>query len=174
MPLEESQAARKERLYCWVTHRDGAITIASLPPHTSTGSWIVERLNNQTPDTENYWVGLHPGFSFKCLMCQTTEKSPRQGSPPSAWKGGATKKDWPERPSDWQLQEARKRLWWGHNTCSQKESMFLHTCHCQGARKSSSYETFAQLLLGQICSRQKCLASMDTGCFSNILLFATL
>ena len=53
--------------------RDGAITRASSSPHTSIGSWTIERLAHQTPDTLNYRAGPHPGCSFKWLICQTTE-----------------------------------------------------------------------------------------------------
>jgi len=42
-------------------------------------------------------------------MCRTTDKNPRQGIPLSAWIGGATEKDWPKRPSDYQLIEAGKK-----------------------------------------------------------------
>jgi len=44
-------------------------------------------------DTLNYRVRPHPGCPFKCLMCGTTEKDPRQGIPLSAWMGGATEKE---------------------------------------------------------------------------------
>ena len=37
--------------------RGGAITIASLSPHTSIGRWTAERLAHQTPGTLNYRVG---------------------------------------------------------------------------------------------------------------------
>ena len=51
----------------------GAITIDSLSPQTSFGSWTVERLAHQMPDTLNYRVGPHPGCPFKCLIHQSTE-----------------------------------------------------------------------------------------------------
>ena len=51
----------------------GAIPIAFLPQHTSISSWTTERLAHQTPDVLNYRVGPHPGYSFKCLACQSTE-----------------------------------------------------------------------------------------------------
>ena len=107
----------------------GAITIASLSPHTaSRGSWTIERLAHQTPDTLNYRVGPHPGCPFKCLTgrsivgpqpgnpstCLTlwkTEKGPRQGSPLSASTGTAREKDWPKRPSDPHYKRLEKRLW---------------------------------------------------------------
>ena len=104
----------------------GAITIASFSPQASISSWTIERLAHHMPDALNYRVGPHPGCPLNCLtrwsivgpqpegpsMClthQTTEKDPRQGSPLSAWMGKATGKDWPKRPSDHQLQEARKK-----------------------------------------------------------------
>ena len=62
----------------------GAITIASVSPHACSGSWIIERLAHQMPDTLNYRVGPHPGCPFKCLACPSTEKDSRQGSPLSA------------------------------------------------------------------------------------------
>ena len=119
MPVEESRAATKARLYCWV--RGGAITIASLSLYTSINSWIIESLAHQTPDAQNYRVG-HPGCSFKWLMCQTQSRTPawapiyvpdilnnREGPQASAWTGRAPEKDWPKRPSDHQLQEAWKK-----------------------------------------------------------------
>ena len=53
----------------------GAITIASLSPHTSTAlaAEQLDRLAHQTPDALNYRVGPHPGCPFKCLMHQTME-----------------------------------------------------------------------------------------------------
>ena len=54
------------------------------------------QLNNreagQMPDTGNYREGPHPGRPFKCLLHRSTEKDPRQGSPLSAWMGGATER----------------------------------------------------------------------------------
>ena len=46
----------------------GAITIASLSPQASMGSWTIERLAHQMPDTLNYRVEPHPGCPFKCLI----------------------------------------------------------------------------------------------------------
>ena len=37
----------------------------------------------QVTDVQNYRVGPQPGGPFMCLMHQTTNKHPRQGSPPS-------------------------------------------------------------------------------------------
>ena len=60
--------------------RGGAITIASLSPHISMGSWTIERLAHQTPDGLNYRAGPHPGCSFKGLKCQSTV-GPQPGGP---------------------------------------------------------------------------------------------
>ena len=92
-----------------------------LSPHTSIGSWTVERLAHQTlmHSTTEQDPARCP---FKCLMCWPAEWDPSRGggalyvsdtpnsreeaqagSPLSAWMGGATEKDWPKRPSDRQL-----------------------------------------------------------------------
>ena len=44
-----------------------------------------------------------------CLVGRTTEKEPRKEALLSVWTGRAAEKDWPKRPSDCQLQEARKK-----------------------------------------------------------------
>ena len=90
-------------------------------PQASTSSWTIQRLIHQTPAALNYRVGPHSGFPFKglmhrsteqdpsqgglsmCLKHQTIEMNPSQGSPLSTWAGRATEKDWPKRPSDYQL-----------------------------------------------------------------------
>ena len=110
MPVEESQAAMEARRYSWVTRRGGAITIASFSPHTSIGSWTIERLTHQRAwcaDLQSRTPAR--GAPSMCLTRGTTEKDPRQGNPPSAWVGGATERDWPKRPSDRQLQEVWKK-----------------------------------------------------------------
>jgi len=61
MSVEESQATMEARRYCRVTCRGGAITIASLSPHASIGSWTIERLAHQMPDTLTYRAGPHSG-----------------------------------------------------------------------------------------------------------------
>ena len=90
----------------------GAITIASIPPHQH---W---QLNNRETGPSNAWyTDLYcrtpGGGPSMCLMHWTTEKDPRQGSPLSAWMGGAMEKNWPKRPSDGQLQEAWKKTLMG-------------------------------------------------------------
>ena len=129
VPVEEIQAAMEARPYCWVMPRGmNHHHSLSLP----TGQhW---QLNNREAGPSsawhmNDWVEPHLGRPFKCLtrcstdkdpsqggssaylMPRATEKDPRQGSPLSAWMGAAMEKDWPERPSDRQLQEAQNRLW---------------------------------------------------------------
>jgi len=107
--MEESQAAMEASDTAEPCIGGGTITIPSLPPHACIGSWTTERLAHQMPDTLNYRAGPNPGYPFKCLLLQSTEKDPRQGSPLSAWTGGTTEKYWPKRTSDCQLQEARKK-----------------------------------------------------------------
>ena len=83
------------------------ITIASLPPHVSLGSWKIERLAHPWPD---HWTTEWDPTKGASLSdwCTKLEKDPRQGSTLSAWMAGATEKDWPKRP-DRQLQEAWKK-----------------------------------------------------------------
>ena len=70
----------------------GAITMTLLPHMSTSGSWTIERLGHQAHDVRNNRVGLHAGCPFTCLMCWTTEKDPRQGSPLSAWTSRTIKK----------------------------------------------------------------------------------
>ena len=63
-----------------------AVTLASLSPHASTGSWTIERLACQTPEALNYRVGPHPEGPFKCLMCWTTE-GPQAREPSMCMQG---------------------------------------------------------------------------------------
>ena len=45
-----------------------------IEPHkTLIGSWTIERLAHQMPDTLNYRAGPHPGCPFKLLVHQSTE-----------------------------------------------------------------------------------------------------
>ena len=110
MPVKESQAATEARQYCWVTHRKW-IHHHSLSPPTCQ-HW--QRNNREAGPAKAWRTGLQSwtpaGGPSMCLMHWKTEKDPRQESPLSAWTGGATKKDWPKRPSDRQLQEAQKKI----------------------------------------------------------------
>ena len=95
-----------------------------------------------------------------CLMCQTTEKDPRQESSLSTWTGGATEKDWPKRPSDHQLQEVQKRLWWGHNSCGRG-----HPC----PHKRSSCTTFTlNFHWGRAATGKKVLCLCVQGRFGSV------
>ena len=105
----------------------GAITIASLSPHSSIGSWTIERVTHQAHDAPNYGVGPHPGGPFKFLMCLSTEQNPRQGGfiyVPDAWNNRegpqarepskcvnrqSCRGKLAKEPSDHQLPEAQKK-----------------------------------------------------------------
>ena len=58
MPVKDSYTAESR-----IVSR--AITMASLSPCDSIGSGTIETLAHQKPDTLNYRVGPHPGWSFK-------------------------------------------------------------------------------------------------------------
>ena len=110
IPVEESQAAMEARRYCWVTYRGWSHHHSlSLPPRTSIGSWRIERLAHQMPDSLNYRVGPQPGGPLYVPDVPNNRDRPQAMEPLSAWMGGATEKDWPKRPSDCQLQEAWKK-----------------------------------------------------------------
>ena len=59
-----------------------AITTAYFSPHTSIGSWTIERLAHQMPESLNYRVGSHPGCPFKCPIQSST---PARGGLLCAW-----------------------------------------------------------------------------------------
>ena len=99
-----------------------------------------------------------------CLMHQTTEKDPSQGSPLSAQMGGAIEKDWPKRPSDRQLQEAQKMTLIGPYLLPWRHSVSLNTWRHQGPHKPSSCTTFTlNSHWGRAATGKKSLASMHTG-----------
>ena len=106
-----------------------------------------------------------------CMKCQgTTEKDPSQGSHLNTWTGRATGKDWPKRPSDCQLQEGEKatRVFFqtliGPKLLLWRQSLSLHTWHCQGPHKPRSCATF---MLNSHCGRadsgKRSLVSMHAG-----------
>ena len=70
------------------------------------------QLKNREAGPSNAWhpelqIGPHLGAPLTdAPICRV---GPQQGSPLSAWMGGATQTDWPERPSDRQLQQAQKK-----------------------------------------------------------------
>ena len=101
-----------------------------------------------------------------CLMRGTTEKDPRQGSPLCAWTFRATEKDRPKRPSNCQLQEAKKKDS-DRAITSAAEAVHVpaHLVLPGSSQAKQLCHLHAQLLLGQSCHKQKkeILASMCTG-----------
>ena len=63
--MEESQAAMEQGNTAESCVGAGAITIASLSPHTSISNWTIEKLGHQMPDALNYRVVPHPRCSFQ-------------------------------------------------------------------------------------------------------------
>ena len=134
----------------------GAITIATLPPQASIGSWTIESLAHQTPDALNYRVGAHPGCPFKCLSCQTIEKEPREGSPSKCLN---------ERSYRETL--AKEAFWLPATRGSKKDSnraitpevevvcVPAHLALSGSPQAKQLYHLHAELSLGQCCHRQK-------------------
>jgi len=152
------------RWYCWVICRQ-CIHHHSLSPPTRqqrqlknreagpSNAWLTE-LQSRTPPS----VG-----SSMCLTCQTTEKSPRQGSPLSAWMGRAMEKHWPKRPSDRQLLEKTDRA---ITPVAEEVYSPAHLALPGSPQAKLLHHLHTQLSLGQCCHRQKRLMSMHTGLFS--------
>ena len=63
----------------------GVIAMTSLSPRASIGSWTIERLAHQVPDTLNYRVGPHPGWPSKWPMWQSIGRSPARWAHLCAW-----------------------------------------------------------------------------------------
>ena len=59
--------------------RGGAITIASLPPHASIGSWTIERLAHQMPEALNFRVGPHQGAPLSAWCTNLQSMTPFGG-----------------------------------------------------------------------------------------------
>ena len=77
--------------------------------------------------------------------------------------GGATEKDWPKRPSDHQLQEAREKDSDRAITHAKAVHVPAHQ-HRQGPHKPSSWATFMlNSHWGRAATGKKSLASMHTG-----------
>ena len=81
-------------------------------------------------------------------------KDPRQGSPLSAWKGSATEKGWPKRPSDHQLQVSKKD---SDRAITPAEAVRVpaHLALPGSLQVEQPCHPRAQLSLGQSCHRQK-------------------
>ena len=89
--------------------------------------------------------------------------------------GRAIEKDWPKKPSDCQLQEPRKKDSDRAITPAGRQSMSLHTWHCQGPCKPSSCATFTlDPHWGRAATGKKDLPLCMQGCFGLVQLFATL
>ena len=93
----------------------------------------MERLAHQPPDAPNQ-SRIPPKVLFKCLMPNLHRRTPARGSlyvpdmpnsreghqarePSKCLNGWSFRERLAKRPFDCQLQEARKNLWWGHNSC---------------------------------------------------------
>ena len=137
----------------------GVITIAFLSPQASIG-----QLNSREAGPSNAWranlqsrtpAGGGRGGASMWPTRQTTEKEPRQGSPLSAWMGGATEKDWPKRPSDRQLQEAQKKTDGAMTPAAEAVRVPAHLASPGSLKAQQLGHLHAQLSLGQSCHRQK-------------------
>ena len=94
------------------------------------------------PDLLIYRVGFHPGGSLSVPDMLNNREGPQAREPSKCLNGRAMENDWPKRPSDHQLQEARKKALIGPELLWRRQSMSLHTwCH-QGPCKRSSCDTF--------------------------------
>ena len=85
MPVEQRQAAREARRYCWVTHRGWSHHHSLSLPTGQHPCWTVERLAHQKPDPLNYRAAPHPGCSLKWLIPRTTEEDPTKSAPSIPW-----------------------------------------------------------------------------------------
>ena len=111
----------------------------------------------------NYRVGPQPGGPSMCLICRTTGRDSRQGSPLNAWMGGAMEEDWPEA------------FWPPGTRGSKKESGRVISpaseAVCVPARLAPPGSPQAKQLChltfnshwGRAAAGKKCLASMHTG-----------
>ena len=162
MPMEESWAAMEARRYCWVTCREWSHH-HSLSPLTRQ-HW---QLNSREagPSKGGHWTTERSptqGTTLSDWCAQLQRKTPRQGSPPSAWTGGATKKDWPKRPSDHQLQEAWKKTDRAIAPAAEAARVPAHLALPGSPQAKQLHHLHAQLSLGQSCHGQKSLAPKHT------------
>ena len=147
MPVEESWAAMEARRYCQVTCR-GWSHHHSLSP----------------PTRQHYQLNNREAGPSNARHTELQSKTPVGGGPLCAWMGGATEKDWPKRPSDHQLQEARKKDSDRAITPAAKAVRVPAHQHRQGPHKPSSWATFMlNSHWGRAATSKKSLASMHTG-----------
>ena len=108
-------------------------------------------------------------------MHLSTEKDPKQGSPLSVCTGRATEKDWPKRPSDRQLQEARKK---DSEKVTSPSAEAVHVpAHLEppGSSKAKQYTIFMlNSPWGRAATGKKRLRLYGQGCFGSVRLFVTL
>ena len=165
MPVEESQAAMEARRYCWVMRGGGAVTVASLPLRVSISSWTRERLARQMPDALNYRVGPQPGGPppLCAWLAQQQRRTPGKRALLSAWTGRATEKDWPKRPSDRQLQEARKKTERAVTPAVEAVHVPAHFAPPGSLPARQLHHLHTQLTLGQCHRQNKSFVSMGAG-----------
>ena len=116
-------------------------------------------------------VGPRAGGPSMCLRGQTTEKDPRQESPLSACVGAAMEKDWPKRPPDGQLQEARKKTVIESTTAAEAVRVPAYLAPPRSVQAKQLHHLHASLSLGQNCHRQKLLHLCTRSCFRHVQLF---
>ena len=90
-----------------------------------------------------------------CLTHPTTEKDPKQGNPLSAWMGRAMDKYWPKRPSDRQLQEAKKACDRVITPVAKAVCVSAHLAPPGFLQAKQLCHLHTQLSLGQSSHRQK-------------------
>ena len=79
--MEESQEPWNQGNTAESHLRGGAVTTASLPPHSSISSLTVERLAHQMPEALNYRVGPHPSAPLSALCTDLQSRTPGRGAP---------------------------------------------------------------------------------------------
>ena len=86
----------------------GAITIDSLPPQASVGSWTIDRLAHQTPDALNY-RRTPSRVLLSVPDVPKNRKGPQAREPSKCLNMRRYGNNGPKTPSDRQLQEAWKK-----------------------------------------------------------------
>ena len=132
----------------------GAATTTASPQ-----TWKHQQLNTREADPPNTWLTeLQSRTPSRCPFsdrhADLQRRTPGKGAL-SVWMGGATKKDWPKRPSDCQLQRLEKRLWEGHTSCSGGSSCPCTLVMPGSPQAKQLHLLHGQLSLGQSCHRQE-------------------
>ena len=177
IPVEESWAAMKARWYCWVTY-------SGWSHHHNF--FLPTRLHQQlNREALNYRVGPHPECSLSAWNADLQSRTPAKEALQCAWctkqqrrtpTNRATEKDWPKRPSNCQLPEARKKD--SDRTITPVMEAVCVPAHLVPPGSSQAKQLchlHAQLSLGQSCHRQKKVLHLCVqGRFSRVKLFAAL